>query len=326
MPPPTTPHDALFKALLDDPRRAAAVLNDYLPPEIVPLLGHALPEPVDGSFIDEDLANSQSDRLFRVRTRDGRSALVYALLEHKSSVDPATPIQLGTYLLRIWRRHGDAPDGNFRRLPPIIPIVFYHGRQPWSVPTAIIDCIDADAPLKEQLRDLRYTVHHLNERPDNALSNHRDVAAVFMALKHLRDEPAAFDILVRILGLPAADTQLLKQLIQYILTTQPSIDRDGWQQLISAARPQEEDTVMSIAIRQWQEEGRLQGLVQGKAEGKAEGMAESLIQILETRFHRLDQNVKDCIRMQSAEALSMATKRALVAPTFEQAVDGLTHH
>jgi len=84
---------------------------------------------------------------------------------------------------------------------------------------------------------------------------------------------------------------------------------------------------MSIAIRQWQEEGRLQGLSEGRADGKAEGLAEglaeSLIHILEFRFHGLDQDLKNRIRMQSAETLSMATKRALVAPNLDDVLHGL---
>ncbi|WP_366658310.1 hypothetical protein [Fodinicurvata sp. EGI_FJ10296] len=79
---------------------------------------------------------------------------------------------------------------------------------------------------------------------------------------------------------------------------------------------------MSIAIRQWQEEGRLQGLVQGKAEG----MAESLIRVLEARFHPLDQSVKNRIRMQSVEALETATGRALAAPTLDHVLDGFSQH
>lgn len=253
---PAIPHDALFKALLDDPVRAAAVLRDYVPPEIAAMLEASLPGPVDGSFADEALASSQSDRLFRIRTRDGRAGFVYTLLEHKSAVDVATPLQLGTYLLRIWRRYGAEPSGDLRRLPPIIPIVFYHGKQRWTVPTTIADCIDADEALKDQRRDFRYTVHHLNQRPDETLSGNREVEAVFLAFKHLRDENVPAEILVRIMKLPGGDSQLLKQLIHYILINQPSIDSEKWRDLVAAARPGEEDEVMSIAIRQWQEEGR----------------------------------------------------------------------
>ena len=83
-------------------------------------------------------------------------------------------------------------------------------------------------------------------------------------------------------------------------------------------RAREEEEVISIAIRQWQEEGRLQGL--------AEGKADSLVQILELRFGPVDQAVQRQLRHQSAEVLSAAINRALTAPTLAEALDGLKRH
>ena len=36
-----------------------------------------------------------------------------------------------------------------RRLPPIIPVVFYHGESEWSVPLSISDMIDGPEELKD---------------------------------------------------------------------------------------------------------------------------------------------------------------------------------
>lgn len=105
MPDPTQPHDKLFKALTDDPRVAGTLLRERLPAAIAAQLSDDPPEPVEGSFIDEELRGSQSDRLFKVRTRAGGEAFLYALVEHKSAPDPGLPLQLLGYMLRIWQRH-----------------------------------------------------------------------------------------------------------------------------------------------------------------------------------------------------------------------------
>ncbi len=47
---------------------------------------------------------------------------VCVLLEHKSQVDAATPLQLLGYMVNIWRRE---IGGGGNRLPVIIPLVFY---------------------------------------------------------------------------------------------------------------------------------------------------------------------------------------------------------
>lgn len=155
---PSNPHDNLFRALLDDPERARTVLHDYLPGEITAHFADDPPVPEDGSFVDEALRGSQSDRLFRVRLKSGRTADVYALLENKSEPDVGTPVQMLGYMARIWQRHianHENPSQEARQLPPIIPMVIYHGHAPWTVPTAAIDAIAAEDDLRPYLRDFR---------------------------------------------------------------------------------------------------------------------------------------------------------------------------
>ena len=126
---PNTPHDALFRALVSNPARAGALLTEYLPREVAGLLDpDTPPEAMEGSFVDADAARTQCDALFRVRLGTGHDARIYVLLEHKSSVDAATPLQILKYMVNIWLREiegGTARD----RLPPIIPLLFYHGQE-----------------------------------------------------------------------------------------------------------------------------------------------------------------------------------------------------
>ena len=129
---PNTPHDALFRALVSNPARAGALLSEYLPAEVADLLDPGTPpEAVEGSFVDADAARTQSDALFRVRLTTGHDARIYVLLEHKSFVDATTPLQILKYLVNIWLREiegGTARD----RLPPIIPLIFFHGNGRWT--------------------------------------------------------------------------------------------------------------------------------------------------------------------------------------------------
>ncbi len=57
------PHDTLFRALLSNPGRARDFLRDHLPNTIAGQLADAPPGIVEGSFVDEALAGSQSDLL-----------------------------------------------------------------------------------------------------------------------------------------------------------------------------------------------------------------------------------------------------------------------
>jgi hypothetical protein len=66
-------HDRFFRALMERPKAAGALLRERLPRAIAgQLVGE--PELVDGSFIDDEMRQSQCDRLYRVRLREGGEA------------------------------------------------------------------------------------------------------------------------------------------------------------------------------------------------------------------------------------------------------------
>ena len=163
-PPGEPSRDAARRAvpgagLRPGPRRRAACgipaagVADLLDPDTPP-------EAVEGSFVDEDAARTQCDALFRVRLRTGEDAFIFALLEHKSHIDAATPLQILKYLASIWLREiegGAARD----RLPAIVPLVFYHGPGRWTVPRSVAEMIDAPEELGRFAREFAYVLHDL---------------------------------------------------------------------------------------------------------------------------------------------------------------------
>ncbi len=77
-----TPHDTFFRALFSDRERVRDFLRDHLPDSVAGLLADTLPETVEGSFVDEALAGSQSDLLVKVELISGGDAFIYVLAEH----------------------------------------------------------------------------------------------------------------------------------------------------------------------------------------------------------------------------------------------------
>jgi predicted transposase/invertase (TIGR01784 family) len=130
----SSPHDQFFRALLERPKAAGALLRERLPKELADqIVGD--PTLVEGSFIDEGMRRSQCDRLYRVQLRSGGEAFVYFLIEHKSAPDGRVALQLLRYLARIWERH-QRRGGRRGLLPAVFPLVVYHGRARWTVPRA----------------------------------------------------------------------------------------------------------------------------------------------------------------------------------------------
>jgi predicted transposase YdaD len=96
-----------------------------------------MPELLPGSFVDEHLAQHHSDLLFSLRLKTGDPALAYLLLEHKSSPDAGTPLQLLRYIVRILTKCYD--ERRRLPLPVVLPLVAHHGPGEWTFSTAFID-------------------------------------------------------------------------------------------------------------------------------------------------------------------------------------------
>jgi len=312
---PSNPHDNLFRALLDDPERARTLLQDYLPAEITVHFADAPPEPQDGTFVDEALRGSQSDRLFRVRLKSGRTAYVYTLLEHKSTPDVRTPVQVLGYMARIWQRHianAQNPADEARQLPPIIPMVVYHGHAPWTVPTATIDAIAVDDDLRPYLRDFRYVLAETREIPYNQLASERALRAGLAALTCAFGRDVTVAILARVVRDLPDGHPIQRQVLEYIAQVY-STTEDAFRAAIRQARPEKEDNLMTTLAEKWKEQG------------KAEGMYELVIETLEARFGSLDSTQRDSIMNLSTDALSRLNRLAITAQTLDEALLAATN-
>lgn len=177
-------HDSLFRALVSEPQRAAALLAGHLPADVAARLDPDIPpEHLEGTFIDDMGRKSQCDALFRIRLRGGGEARVFALLEHKSAVDPATPLQLVRYVLNVWAREIESGRSKATALPLVIPVVFHHGAGRWSVPRSVRELIAAPEGL-EGFADRfgEYVLRDLGPMEPGELSDDPAVRAALLAL------------------------------------------------------------------------------------------------------------------------------------------------
>lgn len=99
------PHDRLFRAVFSDAGEAASLLQNALPDIIRSSFDWTTLTQRDGTFIDEELRESQTDLLYQVEhTETGQPMSVYVLLEHQSSPDPLMRLRMLRYCCRIWVR------------------------------------------------------------------------------------------------------------------------------------------------------------------------------------------------------------------------------
>ena len=269
----TTHHDALFRALVSRSDRAGALLQDHLPSEIAVLVDFEhLPELMEGTFINGDGAKTQCDALFRVRLKSGQDARIYVLLEHKSSVDYDTPLQIARYMLNIWARELKATPAH-RKLPMILPLVFYHGLGEWTVPRSLAEMIDAPDGVDDPLRGFAYTLRDLRRLDPWHLAQNPEVQAALVALWLVFEKNVLPELLDLVTGGMVDGSEFESHIITYI-SEKFNVDGPTLEASLQRTKPQRWEILMGTAAESWLEQGRTEGWTEGKAEGRTEGRAE----------------------------------------------------
>ena len=323
------PHNNLMLAILSDPARAGSLLRASLPASVMERLSEELPVPLEGSFVDEQLRASRSDKLFELRYRNGGRGLLYVLLEHKSRSDPGTALQIEKYKTRIWEDYAQGKAERLRALPPILPLVIYHGKERWTAPRSVAEMLaEQDEEILRLESQLGYYLRDLGEIPVEQLAEDAATRAGLAALRYSRVGSQA-EKLAALAGLLAGlpeGTAYGQQVVLYILSE--------WQvpvpELLAVAGRAESGkggrivgSVVQELINQGKAEGVLlgkaegvllgkaEGVLLGKAEGRAEGKAESLTLLLQHRFGPLDKPVLRRIASSSLEGLDRGYLAAL---------------
>ncbi len=177
------PHDHLIKVLLSDPGKAGTLLREWLPEEIAALLSLEPPELISGSFVDEELREHLTDRLFKVKTVTGRVAMLYVLIDHKSYPDRKVGWQFQKYMTKALEQWV-LENPKWSCLPAIVPFLFYHGEVEWKIPDEFLALVDAEASWRPYLLNFRFPVFDLGKVSDQKLSCHPQLRAWLLAVKY----------------------------------------------------------------------------------------------------------------------------------------------
>jgi predicted transposase YdaD len=322
-----TPHDAVFKAVFEQPEHAAAELQHVLSADLVAAIDWSSLALEPGSFVDEELADQHSDLLFSATaTASQERVFVYLLFEHQSSNDPKMALRLLSYMVRIWSRFGQAHPAD--PLPLIVPAVLAQVPGGWSSPTRFSALF---SPVLRELGrsvlpDFSFAVDDLHTTSDDELRRRaladqakltlwlmrdaRDGAAV---LRHIADWAEMLESLAAAPGGQAAMARLLRYLVLVSDDLQLAQIRD----MLRERAPAAEAMTMTIA-----EQLRTEGEAKGRVEGEAAGVARSVLMILEARKLRVADAVRARIAgCQDVETLEGWLVRAATAASAEEVFD-----
>lgn len=293
------PHDSFFREVWTNPETVRSFIENYLPQGIVSAVNLDTLEICKDSYVTDELSDFFSDILYKVTIGDD-SGLLYFLFEHKSFKDRNIHFQLLQYIVEIWRQHGR--DNKKGKLPPIIPIVIYHGRKNWKVNPNFSSAVAMPSDeFKKLVPDFNFILFDLSVYDDKDIMGSVLVKVTLLILKHIRD-PKLFSHLPNIFALLAelltkeTGLQYIETLIRYILSGSEYIEEnDLATALTTAVGPKAEEIVMTAGDRLVQK-GIRQGIQQGIQQGTQQG-AQSLQESLEFMIPILYGNTETSRKM-----------------------------
>lgn len=323
------PHDRFFRQTFSRPEIALDFIQNYLPREVVAALDLDTLELQKDSFIDEEFQEHFSDLLYRIKQKNGDEANIYLLLEHKSSPDVWVALQLLRYMVRIWEQ---ARQEKAKKLPPIIPIVVYHGRDTWQISENFTGLFEGAEAFRPYWPNFRYELQDLNQLDERGIRGDFLLKATLFTLMRSFD-PALPDRLSEIFmflaGLQDRNlaVEFLRIVVIYVSVAVNDVTAAQVSHAINEAFQDDGGKIMSGFVEELIEQGKKEGLQEGLQEGQQQALRNTIFDVLLLRFDAAPPSIVDRLReVTDLETLRQLNRQAVIAESlsdFEQSLASL---
>ncbi|WP_295446405.1 Rpn family recombination-promoting nuclease/putative transposase [uncultured Thiodictyon sp.] len=310
-----TPHDRYFRESFGRLEIARDFLFQNLPAALLAEIDLTTLEISKDTYVGEDLSEDCSDLVYRVACR-GAELQVYLLFEHKSRPEHWVLLQLLRYVVasgeEYRKQHPQA-----RRLPPVYPLVLYHGSRQWRVPASFQDLVE---PLPEALvpyvPQFRYALHDISVRTNAEIKGEVLTRLVQLALRHIYSREPTGPLrellaLMRQIADQTTATEILSTLLRYYVQANTRLDEETVRTLLKETPSG--DAIMQTFIDRYIEQGRQQGW----QKGRQEGVSNVLLRQIERKFGPPSESVRARIASADPETLLSWSERILTADTLD---------
>ena len=303
MPGQRTPYDAAYKRLFSHREMVRHLLTGFAPGDLAGELDLKTLERWPDSHVSEELRRRYQDRVWRVRRRGrGQWLYVLVLLEFQASVDRSMAVRILAYTGLLYEDL--LLDGTRESLPPVLPIVLYHGRERWTAPEEVAElCAPAGELLAPYQPSQRYFLLATRDYTEASLPVGRNLVSALIRLQTSRrpdEAEAAVVALDEWLSAPQSEglRRAFAEWIRRVLL--PA--RSSWGEVpvledlreVRGMIPGQEQTWVEMAREDAEAEGRAKGRVEGRAEGQVEGRAQGQVELIRRMAaHKFDSIAAD---------------------------------
>ena len=264
----SNPHDKFFKESFGRKEVVMSFIREYLPEKLHSRFDFNSLEIIKDTCIDKELAEHFSDILYRIKL-SGKQSFIYCLFEHKSYIDSWVGFQLLRNMVKIWegylKQHKRA-----KKLPVIIPVVIYHGREKWNIRELITSLFDEIEGTEHYIPDFKAEIYDISHIPDDRIKGEILLRVHFLLFKYIF-RPDLFEKLHEILGIlvklsdKSRATEYLEVLLRYLVASVDSKKTEVLKKEIEKTINAGESIMPTIAEK-WVQEGIEKGIEKGKIE------------------------------------------------------------
>lgn len=264
------PHDKFAKEMLSHKEFAIVFLTEYLPSSIK---GHLNLESLTlstNSFINDSLEERFSDIVFRVQMKEeSKHCFVSILIENKANPSKYVSVQILEYLSSAYAAQVKAKE----KLHPVIPLLYYQGKEKWKVESLAELLSDYPKELMSfvpNYKSVFIELFGLSDKDINQLEN--NLLQTYLTLQKFRFDPDQLVLrIVQIFNRMDLDTMknYFNLFVVYMYQMVELTETEFLQKLndVNSNIKSEIMTTYELLIAK----GEAKGLAKGKAEGKAEG-------------------------------------------------------
>ncbi len=286
----------------------------YLPADVAALLDIESLVVSKDSFVDKELREHFSDIIYQVDLKEGDSAYIYLLFEHKSYSDPLIALHLLRYMIKIWEQ--GVKQGKARPFSPIIPIVVYHGKSKWNAGPDFYELFDLPDGLQVYMPNFRYLLCDLSHRSDEEIKGTVTLRAAFLLLKHIFSDdlsnrlPEIFSLL-KSLSDKQSGLEYLETILKYLASGTDRVGAEELKNVVTKIFEDKGEHIMPTLAEQWTQ--------QGLQQGKLQSVRESVVENLEARFDVVPRSVvKRIDEIEELSLLKILHKKSVVVDSLGQ--------
>lgn len=185
--------DSGGKLMFEDPVLCSQFLRDYADMDLLKDIRPEDIEDVTERYIPMFTEERNADVVKKVRLRD-KGEVFITLIEHKSGVDYNVVMQILRYMIFIWedyekqreKEHRGISDTKSFKYPPILPIVYYEGKEEWTADRNFSERITLNEVFGEYTPKFRYCLVSLNKYGKDELISKKDEMSFLMLINSIK--------------------------------------------------------------------------------------------------------------------------------------------